>query len=51
MDGKWTDTTKHDHATDYKDTPGHPELQHLVVRRQNKNNDDHVDNNKKINKT
>ena len=58
MDGKRTDTTKHDHATDYwikkyKDNQGHPELQHLVIFRQNNNSsDDGGDNNnkKKINK-
>ena len=53
MDGKRTNTTKHDHATDYgiKNTripPGQPELQHLGVCRQKNNNDDDDDNNKKI---
>ena len=56
MDGWKTDG--HDQAwpcyrllnEEYKDTPGHPELQQLVVRRQNKNsNDDDDNNNKKIN--
>ena len=36
---------------EYKDTPGHPELQHLDVRRQNNNNYDDDNNKKKINKT
>ena len=38
---------------EYNDTPGHPELQHLVICRQNKNNandDDDNNNKKKINK-
>ena len=58
MDGWKTD--RHDQARpcyrllnkEYKDTPGHPELQHLVICRQNINNADADDNNnkKKINK-
>ena len=35
---------------EYKDTPGQPELQHLVVCRHN-NDDDDDNNKKKINKT
>ena len=58
MDGWKTD--RHDQGwpcyrllnKEYKDTPGHPELQHLVVRRQNNNNaaDDDDNKKKKINK-
>ena len=53
MDGKRTDTTKHDHATDYliknaRIPPGQPQLQHLVVCRQNNNDGDDDDNNNEI---